>query len=158
MIVMGIDPGLLSGIAIFDTKTQTALLLEETAQGVHELSKRVRVLTDAYVPERIVWESFQLRAGNRFVADLSGVESIGWAKAEGFYQYHVAPATHKTFNMLGEKHPKAKSPVTKLMKEHGWPIGEGHTRDALSVAIQHSCVTLKDRATLETHQRLNKEK
>lgn len=156
---MGIDPGLASGVAIWNSDGGGSVLVaEQTENGVLGLAPRVLELIAEWEPDHIVWESFTLRAGNKFLADLSGVESIGWAKAHGLYQNHVAPSVHKTFSRLGDKQPKAKSPLTALMKRDGFPIGAGHARDALSVAFHYDCTKLKTRSSLELHQQLTKGK
>lgn len=158
MIVMGVDPGLATGLAIWNTKTQLIEYMEEAQNGVLGVSVLLPQLVKRWKPKIIVWETFQLRSGNDFLADLSGVESLGWAKGTGYYGAGTAPATHKTFNKLGKNDPKPLSPMTKLMKAQGWAIGKGHNRDALSVAIHHACVRLKDVPTMETHKRLLKGK
>ena len=151
MIIKGIDGGLATGIAYWDTESQYIVNLVETGNA----ARGVRVEfdeTEHY--DVLVAETFQLRAGNKFLADLSTVEVNGWLKGDFVWDNGVAPNVHKTFNGLGEKDPKAKSPITLLMKEQGWKIGEGHTRDALSIAFWYACVKLKDRATIATYQRL----
>jgi hypothetical protein len=153
---MGIDPGLASGVAVWDTAEQKIINMAQTEDGVNGLAPLVREWAIEYRPNHIVWEKFTLRAGNKFLADLSSVECIGWAKAEGYYEHNVIPSTHKTFNWLGDGLPKADSPITKLMKEQGWKFGAGHSRDALSIAVWFSCAKGKDRATFETHKRLTK--
>lgn len=158
MIVLGVDPGLATGLAVWNTKTQLIEYMEEAQNGVLGVSVLLPQLVKRWKPKIIVWETFQLRSGNDFLADLSGVESLGWAKGTGYYGAGTAPATHKTFNKLGKNDPKPLSPITRLMKEQGVPIGAGHTRDALSIAIHYACTKLKDRATLATYQRLLKGK
>lgn len=155
MIIKGLDAGKASGIVYFDTGTQLILSAHEAQEGVLGVAEEFQIERHY---DTLIAETFQLRAGNKFLADLSTVEVNGWLKGQGLWDKGVAPNVHKSFNRLGEKDPKASSPVTRLMKEQGVPIGAGHTRDALSICIWFACTKLKCPATLETHARLSKGK
>ena len=154
-VIKAIDGGLASGIVYWGTDSQTIILAEQVEDGVLGVAEEFECERFYHT---LVAETFKLNAGNKFLADLSTVEVNGWLKGQALWEKGVAPNVHKTFNRLGEKDPKAQSPITRLMKEQGVPIGAGHVRDALSIAIHYACTKLKDRATLETHKRLMKGK
>lgn len=155
MIIKGLDAGLASGIVYWDTGTQRIVRWEQAANGVEGVAQE---FDSEFHYDVLVAESFTLRAGNKFLADLSTVEVNGWLKGQYLWDKSVAPNVHKAFCRLGAKDPKANSPITKLLKEQGVPIGAGHVRDALSIAIWYSCTKLKDPATLALYARLTKEK
>lgn len=155
MILKGLDAGKASGLVYWDTGTQLILSAHEAQNGALGVAEEFQIERHY---DTLIAEKFQLRASNKFLADLSTVEVNGWLKGQGLWDKGVAPNIHKSFNRLGEKDPKAASPVTRLMKEQGVPIGAGHVRDALSIAIHYACTKLKCPATLETHARLSKGK
>lgn len=155
MIIKGLDAGKASGIVYWDTGTQCIHFPHEAQNGVLGVAEEFQL---DYHYDILVAETFQLRAGNKFLADLSTVEVNGWLRGQGLWDKGVAPNVHKSWNKLGERDPKAQSPITRLMKEQGVPIGAGHVRDALSIAIHYACTKLKCPATLETHARLLKGK
>ena len=154
-VIKAIDAGLASGIVYWGTDSQTIIHAEQVENGVLGVAAEFEYERFYHT---LVAETFTLRAGNKFLADLSTVECNGWLKGQGLWDKGVAPNVHKAWSKLGEKDPKAQSPITKLMKEQGVPIGAGHTRDSLSIAIHYACTKLKDRATLATYQRLLKGK
>lgn len=154
-VLKGLDGGKASGIVYWSTSTQLIHFPHEAQDGVLGVAEEFQIERHY---DTLIAETFQLRAGNKFLADLSTVEVNGWLKGQGLWDKGVAPNVHKSFNRLGEKDPKAGSPVTRLMKEQGVPIGAGHVRDALSICIWFACTKLKCPATLETHARLSKGK
>lgn len=155
MILKAIDGGKASGIVYWNTGTQLIISALEAQNGVLGVAEEFQIERHY---DTLIAETFQLRAGNKFLADLSTVEVNGWLRGQGLWDKGVAPNVHKSFNRLGEKDPKASSPITRLMKEQGVPIGAGHVRDSLSIAIWYACTKLKCPATLETHARLSKGK
>ena len=118
--------------------------MEETGRGIYGF--RESTLSRNAIPffgpvSHVVCENFTLRGSNKFTADLSGVEIIGWLKGEGLCQTFPEPSQHMTL---------VKKPVlTAMMKEAGFRIGAGHTRMALSVAVWYAAKVLKHRPTLE---------
>ena len=155
MRILGIDPGLATGMAIFDTETLSFTHMEETPEGVLGFKPRFRevycrVFNDPYKVTHMSSENFTLRSSNKFTADLSGVEIIGWLKGESLWGMHnPEPSQHMTLTRLRQKKDNySNSVVTQLMKRDGYRIGKGHTRMAGSVAMWFAAMVLKDRATL----------
>lgn len=155
MRILGIDPGLATGMAIYDTETLSFTHMEETGQGIYGFKPRFkevfgRVFDDPYKVTHMACENFTLRGSNNFTADLSGVEIIGWMKGEDLWgQRNPEPSQHMQLTRLRKNKDKYQdSVVTKLMKRDGYRIGKGHTRMAGSVAMWFAAMVLKDRATL----------
>lgn len=149
-LILGIDPGLATGLAVYDTDTCKVIDMVETPDGV--LGFRVPYLTGYQRHEfhHVACEGFTLRSSNKFTADLSGVEIIGWLKGQNQCRTFPEPISHMTITKLRKnKDDYKKSVITKLMKEAGFPIGAGHTRMALSVAVWYSAIVLKHVPTLE---------
>jgi hypothetical protein len=152
--ILGIDPGLATGTAIFDTETLSFIRMDELQQGIDGF--KVPFLTLAasgtLEVEHIVAEKFTLRSSNKFTADLHGVEILGWLYGEK----HIVrsrcpePSQHMQLTRLRKKKDNyAESVVTKLMKRDKYRIGKGHTRMAGSVAMWYAAMILKDRSVLE---------
>ena len=152
--ILGIDPGLATGMAIFDTETLQFVRMDETNRGIFNFKPSYKALmgglTSPLGITHQACEKFTLRSKNKFTADLSGVEIIGWLKGEGqWHDRNPEPSQHMTLTRLREKKDSyADSKVTKLMKKQGYRIGKGHTRMAGSVAIWYAAMVLKDEATL----------
>lgn len=140
MIILGLDPGKASGIAVYDTEGSVLHMVEASA-GVNGFVDEFELAEQAYEPDYIVCEKFDLRPGNKFLADLTPVECIGWLKGEGYRPEYVTPAQHKGL--------VKDSVLTPMMKEAGFPVGAGHTRDALRTAVWFAAVKLKHIPTLE---------
>lgn len=155
MRIFGIDPGLATGLAIYDTDTLTFTHMEEVGNGIYGFKPRFKeimgtVFDDPYKVSHLVCENFTLRGSNKFTADLHGVEIIGWLKGQNLWgQHNPEPFQHMTLTKLGEKHPKADSVVTKMMKLQKYKIGKGHTRMAGSVAMWFAAKRLYHEPTLE---------
>lgn len=152
-LILGIDPGLATGLAIYDMDTCSVVNVEETPNGIYGFREPflAKWVEGDYRTEFSVVENFTLRSSNKFTADLSGVEIIGWLKGEGYWgQDNPEPSQHMTITRLRKKvDDYTKSPVTHMMKAAGFPIGEGHTRMALSVAVWFAAMRLKHLPTLE---------
>lgn len=153
MRILGIDPGLATGTAIFDTETLSFVRMDELLHGIDGFKVPFNVLrtSEHLGVEHIVAEKFTLRSSNKFTADLHGVEIIGWLLGEG----HIVkskcpePSQHMQLTRLRKaKDNYADSVVTKLMKQGGYKIGKGHNRMAGSVAMWYAAKVLNDRATL----------
>lgn len=152
--ILGVDPGLATGIAIYDTDLCTLTYTFETGQGIYGFKPKFKELmgglANPYGITHFACEGFTLRSSNKFTADLSGVEIIGWLKGEGYWgKKNPEPSQHMTLTKLGEKDPKGDSKVTKLMQAQGFKIGKGHTRMAGSVAIWYASKVLYHEPTLE---------
>lgn len=152
-LILGIDPGLATGIALYDMKTCTLLRVLETPQGIHGFKKPfLNIMQDLRdEPYVVACEGFTLRSSNKFTADLHGVEIIGWLKGEEHCFVYPEPSQHMTVTRLRKnKDDYAKSPVTHMMKAARFPIGKGHTRMAGSVGVWYAAMKLKHIPTLET--------
>lgn len=156
MKILGIDPGLATGLAIYNTDTLKVEFVQETPEGIHGFKPVFmkvwgRGFGNPYGLSNISCENFTLRSSNKFTADLHGVEIIGWMKGESYWGANAnpEPSQHMTLNKLGEKHKKADSVITHMMKDAGFKIGKGHTRMALSVAVWYAAMRLKHIPTLE---------
>ena len=151
--ILGLDPGLATGTAIFDTETLSFVHMEELGQGVLGFTGPFGSmrLSQSMNIEHITCEKFTLRSSNKFTADLHGVEILGWLYGEK----HIIrsrcpePSQHMQLTRLRKnKDNYADSVVTKLMKQGGYKIGKGHNRMAGSVAMWYAAKVLNDRATL----------
>jgi hypothetical protein len=147
-LILGIDPGKATGLALYDLDTCKFIHMEETPNGVRGFLHPFLRLQH---PDRhVVCEGFTLRASNEFTANLQGVEIIGWLKGEDYCDTFPEPVQHMTLSRLRKNKDKYQdSPVTHLMKQAGFKIGEGHTRMAGSVAMWYAAKVLKHRPTLE---------
>ena len=152
MLVKGVDPGAATGVAIYDLKTCKPVLMEETSGGVQGfVAHHGWATAHQFQPiEHFVCEAFTLRSSNKFTADLSGVEIIGWLKGQGYPYTYVQPSQHMTLTRLREKKDSyADSVITQMMRDAGFKIGKGHTRMGLSVAVWYAAKVLNHRPTLE---------
>lgn len=154
--ILGIDPGLATGLAIYNLDTLSVEHVEESPAGIYGFKPAYKALNGSVFsnPYNITYsacENFTLRASNKFTADLHGVEIIGWLKGENQWGANANPEPfqHMKLNRLGEKDKKADSPITHMMKAAKFPIGKGHTRMALSVAVWYAAMRLKHEPTLE---------
>lgn len=145
--VLGIDPGLATGNALYDLETCKPVRMWETGNGIKGFKRPF--LESVYDAEFIACEGFTLRAKNKFTADLSGVKIIGWLEGEELCSTFPEPIQHMSLTKLREKKDKYQdSVITKMMQEAGFKIGKGHTRMALSVAVWYAAMILKHEPTL----------
>lgn len=155
-LIKGIDPGLSTGIALYDLDTCKPIYMEQTGRGIkgfRESSLSWATAHNFEPIEHVVCEGFTLRSSNKFTADLSGVEIIGWLKGAYLCDTFPEPIQHMTITKLRKNTDDyRKSVITKMMKEAGFKIGAGHTRMALSVAVWYAAKVLKHRPTLELLQ------
>lgn len=155
MRILGIDPGLATGLAVYDTDTLSFIRMDETPKGIYGFKQPFKALWGgAFNPlgvTHLSCENFTLRSSNKFTADLSGVEIIGWLKGEGLWHSHnPEPIQHMTLTKLREKVDSyADSKITHMMKRDKFKIGKGHTRMAGSVAVWYAAMVLKHEPTLE---------
>lgn len=142
-LVLGIDPGKATGMALYDTDTCKVVWTHEAQHGVYGFRGDFNELLyqETTLDCDVACEGFTLRSSNKFTANLQGVEIIGWLKGEEHCADFPEPSQHMSL---------VKKPVlTKMMKEAGFKVGAGHTRMALSVAVWYAAKVLKHRPTLE---------
>jgi hypothetical protein len=153
--ILGLDPGKATGMAVYDTDTLSFVRMDETPRGIYGFKPAFNAMWGSvFNPLRLTHlacEGFTLRSSNKFTADLSGVEIIGWMKGEGlWHQNNPEPIQHMTLTRLRKNVDKYQdSVITHLMQEAGFKIGEGHTRMAGSVAVWYAAKVLKHIPTLE---------
>jgi hypothetical protein len=152
--ILGIDPGLATGMAVYDLETCKVIRAYEAPFGINGFTQPFRELQRH---AHVACEGFTLRSSNKFTADLSGVEIIGWLKGEDFCDTFPEPVQHMTITRLRKnKDDYKKSVITQMMKDAKFPIGAGHNRMALSVAVWYAAMVLKHRPTLELLSRREK--
>jgi hypothetical protein len=145
---LGIDPGRATGLAVYDLDTCTFTHMEETGYGVYGFKAPFHHLR--LNVSHVACEGFTLRSSNEFTANLEGVEIIGWMKGEQLCATFPQPSQHMQLSRLRKNKDKYQdSPVTHLMKQADFKIGEGHTRMAGSVCMWYAAKVLKHRPTLE---------
>lgn len=157
MKILGTDPGLATGLAIYNLETCTVEHMVETGNGVYGYKPVFKELMgtglrNPYGITHAACENFTLRSSNKFTADLHGVEIIGWLKGEGLWGSNAnpEPSQHMQLTKLREKKDKYQdSVITHMMEDAGFKIGKGHTRMALSVAVWYAAMRLKHLPTLE---------
>lgn len=147
--MLGCDPGFASGFAVYDLNSLTPIYLAQSENGIKGFAPMFRTLNKMFAPEHVACENFTLRPTNKFTAELSPRDCIGWLKGEGLCSSFPEPSTHMTLTRLREKKDNyADSKITKMMKEAGFKVGKGHTRMGLSVAVWHAAKVLNHRPTL----------
>lgn len=145
----GIKPGTHSGTgyAVLDTEGMKILRMEIANHKPSECADHMQALYRHFMTNYIVAEGFTPRWGQPFSLDsvylLGGMQAvIGEDRLK-----LVLPSQHTS------KDPKkAFTPVpklTKLMKDQGYKVGEGHSRMALSVAIYYAVAKLKDKNAID---------
>jgi hypothetical protein len=153
--ILGIDPGLATGMAVYDLETCKVIRAIEAPKGIKGFTQpflMLRTTGHEHATRKVLvaCEGFTLRSSNKFTADLSGVEIIGWLKGEEYCETFPEPVQHMTITRLRKnKDDYKKSVITKMMKDAKFPIGAGHNRMALSVAVWYAAMVLKHRPTLE---------
>jgi hypothetical protein len=115
--------------------------MEQSEHGVLGFVDAFVALKETYRPAHIVCERFDLRSSNKFLADLSPVECIGWLKGEAYSVEYVMPSQHKTLVKDRTLNP--------LMKAGKFKVGAGHSRDALRIALWFAAMRLKHVPSLE---------
>jgi len=157
--VLGIDPGLATGMAVYDLETCKVVRAIEAPKGIKGFTDPFYRLYGLHQSRKVhvVCEGFTLRSSNKFTADLSGVKIIGWLEGELICETFPEPVQHMTITRLRKnKDDYKKSVITKMMKDAKFPIGAGHNRMALSVAVWYAAMVLKHRPTLEMLSRREK--
>lgn len=154
MRVLGIDPGLATGTAIYDLETCKFIRMDELPNGIDGFTLPYRAFTGSTTMgiTHVAAEKFTLRGSNKFTAGLQGVEILGWLYGECQIVRSKCPepSQHMQLTRLRKnKDDYADSIVTKMMKAEGFKIGKGHTRMAGSVAVWYAAMVLKHRPTLE---------
>lgn len=138
MYIIGVDPGLQTGVALLDTETGTiegwvddsrGLKKEQVAKNVIATVQQAIYNTPPKAEIEIAVEDFVLRLGQ--AVDTTPLYVLGaldqW---ESYRNIKYSPGTHKNSN-------KAYN-ITKMLHDYGHIVGEGrHLADALSLAIHH---------------------
>lgn len=154
--VLAIDAGHSSGWAVVDFTEGADPEVEALYQGKMSLIETVDRICETfqtYEPDAVIVEKFNLRPGNKFLADLTTVS------VNGAIQY----AMHDKFGIeVEEQTPaQAKGLVSdKVLKRLGglfWPTGSmvgapdaDDARDALRHAVRFAVEVLKHRPTAES--------
>ena len=139
----GIKPGPHSGTgyAVLDTSDMRIINMSIENHPPSECVEHMSSWTQRYRPDELVCEGFVPRWGRPF--SLDSVYLIG--ALQGFFGENIVklvnPSTHMGLV------PKAR--LSKLMKEQGFVIGEGHSRMALSVAVYYAAFKAKDPNVLD---------
>lgn len=144
MIILGIDPGVATGWAIYDTDCLAVVDMGQTEDGVLGLADFMRSTREHY--DLMVVERFELRENVRY-PDLTPKECIGWLKGERYEHELVMPASHKA--LVKDKNIKQSN----LMA--GYKIGAGHSRDALRLTLYYAMAKLKHVETIKLVKGMN---
>lgn len=145
--VLAIDAGLSSGWAVLDFEDDcppAELALYQGKMGLIETVDRICETYKTYEPDVVITEKFNLRPGNKFLADLTTVS------VNGALQY----AMHDKFGveMVEQTPAQAKGLVSdEVLKRLGmWPTGSivgtkdaDDVRDALRHAVHYAVVSMK---------------
>lgn len=146
-LILGIDPGLASGMALYDLETCKVVKTYEAPKGIKGFKQPFLQLS--WDAGYVACEGFTLRSSNKFTADLSGVKIIGWLEGEELCETFPEPVQHMTLTRLRKnKDDYSKSVITQMMKDAKFPVGEGHNRMALSVAVWYAAMKFKHEPTL----------
>lgn len=138
MYIIGVDPGLQTGVALLDTVTgmidgwvddSRGEKKEKVAQNVFATVQGAIYNTPPKANIQIVAEDFVLRYGQ--AVDTTPLYVLGaldqW---NDFKTVKYSPGTHKNGN-------KAYN-ITKMLHDQGYNVGEGgHLADALSLSLHH---------------------
>lgn len=144
MRVFACDPGGDSGTgyAVYDTETCAPLMLREHPDSEQEMLEYYNLMCFKWKPDVVVVEGFKLRTNQN--VDLSSVYKLGVFRAHGREHHEVLPAVHKSAVM--------DKPLNKMFKQFGHPIGKGHARDALRLALFWASVKVRHKGTQELLQ------
>lgn len=142
MRILGVDPGKATGITVWDSETQKILYFDIEHLGPHALVAELKMLSVIYRVDYHVYEDFLPRWGQKF--DITPIKLIGAMDAMDtmrFDWHKVKPSEHKSL---------VKDVVlNKLIHDQGHLVGEGHSRDALRLAVYYSAAKLREQATLK---------
>lgn len=133
--ILGIDPGLSTGLAIYNTENQKMMYANIGRYTPLELVQHVERIEGM---QEIVVEDFKLRRNQN--VDLTPCYLIGALQGAGMDIKLVMPSAHKSI--------VKDAPLNRLFKEAGYKLGEGHSRDALRLTVYWSAVKLKHTETL----------
>ena len=140
MRILGVDPGVATGIAVYDTEERKALHLEIVNMGEKALTDHLGLLAFKYHPiGRSVYEDFIPRWGQKF--DITPIKLIGAMNTMHRLWDKVKPAEHKA--LIKDK------PLNALFKDACEKIGAGHSRDALRLCLYVAVARLRDEGTIQ---------
>lgn len=142
MKILGVDPGVATGIAVFNTDTLEAERLEIVNMGEKELVDHLSLLGFNYLPGVSVYEDFIPRWGQKF--DITPIKLIGAMSTMHRDWQAVSPAAHKSL--------VKDAPLNALFKKAGEKIGAGHSRDALRLCLYVATATLREPDTIKLLQ------
>lgn len=145
--ILSIDPGKATGFAVveYDPATGDFRDREQFTLSSYEAMSFLRAYSGTIGRVTVVYESFELSAGNQFTADLSGVEIIGALK------YAFPP------EWLHARRRSDKVQVPdQLLKDHGlWVTGKDvgwedgrDANDAMIHLIGYLCFDKQDAMAL----------
>lgn len=139
MRILGVDPGVATGIAVYDTEERKALHLEIVNMGEKDLTDHLGLLAFRFMPELSVYEDFLPRWGQKF--DITPIKLIGAMNTMHREWIKVKPAEHKA--LVKDK------PLNFLFKAAGERISAGHSRDALRLCLYVAVARLRDEGTIQ---------
>lgn len=152
--VLAIDAGESTGLAVVDfteTGPEQQYLSQFIADNVSTVFE-IHDLIEDYRPDKVVIEQFDLRPGNKFLADLSTVYR------NGALEYMLAAdfAMDPVWQTPAQAKGLVSDTVLKRFGSDFWPTGKtvgykdaNDARDALRHAIHYGVVTLEHRPTIE---------
>lgn len=152
--VLAIDAGESTGMAVVDfTETGPELVsLSQFIAGTTGTMRWLAGIIETYEVETVVAEQFNLRPGNKFLADLSTVYRNGALEYMLAVDFAMAPVWQTPAQAKGLVSDK----VLKRLGDEFWPTGRtvgqkdaDDARDALRHAIYYAVTTLKHRPTIE---------
>lgn len=152
--VLAIDAGESTGLAVVDfTETGPELrYLSQFIAGVVETVFDIHDLIVDYQPVAVVAEQFDLRPGNKFLADLSTVYRNGALE----YMLAVDFAMEPVWQTPAQAKGLVSDTVLKRLGPDFWPTGKtvgqkdaNDARDALRHAVFYAVEVLKHRPTIE---------
>lgn len=135
MKVVAIDPGGITGICIMSEDFRFKLFEIDVRSEKNNHAKTKKFAEDfcelicdqGHNNYEFVVEDFVLRQGQ--AVDIIPAHLLGFLVGQNIDYTYYSPGAHKT----GNKHYD----LTQWIKETGQRVGEGHVKDALSLAVHH---------------------
>ena len=135
MKIVAIDPGGITGICVMSEDFRFKLYEIDVRDEKNNHTKTIKFANDfcelisdlGYDNFEFVVEDFVLRQGQ--AVDIIPAHLLGFLIGQKIDYTYYSPGAHKT----GNKHYN----LSKWIKDSGQNVGEGHVRDALSLAVHH---------------------